>query len=124
MELPRKIQPGSAARDSEDEAKARRSEGMSLYGSGGRGAGQPLRLSPRGSSRPTPEAVSREEYLRNAEMKVSGSGGQKFEALQRTGPGEALPVTAPDPAHASAPPPAPGVVGAVFAKFRKLFGFK
>lgn len=122
MELPRKIQAGSAARDSEDEAKARRSEGMSL--SGGRGAGQPLRLSPRGSSRPTPEAVSREEYLRNAEIKVSGTGGQKFESLQRTGPGEALPAAAPGPAPASAPPPAPGLVGAVFAKFRKLFGFK
>jgi hypothetical protein len=124
MELPRKIQAGSAARDAEDEAKARRSEGMSIYGSGSRGAGQPLSLSPRGSSRPTPQAVSREEYVRNAEIKVSGGGGQKFEALQRTGPGEALPVTAADPAPATAPPAAPGVVGAVFAKFRKLFGFK
>lgn len=123
MELPRKIRAGSAARDAEDEAKARRSEGMSLSGSGGRGAGQPLRLSPRGSSRPTPEAVSREEYLRNAEIKVSGAGGQKFESTQKAGPGEALPVP-PGPAPAPAAPPAPGVFGAVFASFRKLFGFK
>jgi len=118
MELPRKIQPGSAARDSEDEAKARRSEGMSLYGSGSRAAGQPLRLSPRGSSRPTPEAVSREEYLRNAEIKVSGAGGQKFEK-QAAEPVPETPAVAPAP-----PPPAPGVFGAVFASFRKLFGFK
>lgn len=123
MQLPRKIQAASAARDAEDEAKARRSEGMSLYGSG-RSTGQPLRLSPRGSSAPTPQAVSREEYLRNAEIKAAGTGGQKFEATQKVGPGEALPVTAPGPAPAPAAPAKPGLVGAVFAKFLHLFGFK
>ena len=118
MELPRKIQPGSAARDAEDEAKARRSEGLSIYGSGSRGAGRPLSLSPRGSSRPTPQAIPREEYLRNAEIKVSGGGGQKFEK-QAAASAPETPAVAPAP-----PPPAPGFVGAVFASFRKLFGFK
>lgn len=117
MELPRKIQAGSAARDAEDEAKARRSEGFSISGSGGRGAGRPLSLAPRGSSRPAPQAIPREEYLRNAEIKVSATGGQKFEK-QAAAPAPETPAVAP------APPPSPGFVGAVFASLRKLFGFK
>jgi hypothetical protein len=119
MELPRKIRAGSAARDAEDEAKARRSEGLSISGSGGRGAGRPLSLSPRGSSRPTPQAVPREEYLRNAEIKVSAAGGQKFE--KQAAPVPETPAVAPAPPP---PTPAPGFFGALFASFRKLFGFK
>lgn len=117
MELPRKIQAGSAAKAAEDEAKARRSESFS-FSSGGRAAGQPLRLSSRGSSTPAPEAVPREEYLRNAEIKVTGTGGQKFE-MQREAPA----VPAPPPAPA-VPAPQPGFFAAVFDKLWKLFGFK
>ena len=119
MQLPRKIQPGSAARDAEDEAKGRRSESLSLSGSAGRPSGQPLRLSSRGSSTPAPEAASREEYLRNAEIKVTGTGGQKFEKAAEPAP--EAPAAAP---AALAPAPAPGFLGAALTKFLKLFGFQ
>ena len=116
MQLPRKIQAGSAARDAEDEAKARRSESLSLSGGSGRPSGQPLRLSSRGSSTPAQEAVSREEYLRGAELQVRGAGGQPFEKK----------VAAPVPeTPAVAPPtPEPGFLGATFTKFLSFFGFK
>jgi hypothetical protein len=114
MQLPRKIQAGSAARDAEDEAKARRSESLSLYGSGARSAGQPLRLSPRASS--APQAVPREEYVRNAEIKVTGTGGQKFE--KRTAAEPQAPAPAP-PAAAE-----PGLLASVLDRFLKLFRWK
>jgi hypothetical protein len=117
MQLPRKIQAGSAARAAEEEAKARRSESFSFSG-GGRAAGQPLRLSSRGSSTPASEAVSREEYLRNAEIKVTGTGGQKVE-MQREVPAAPAPPPAP-----AAPAPQSGFLGAVFDKLWKLFRFQ
>ena len=117
MQLPRKIQAGSAARDAEDEAKARRSESFSLSGGSGRPSGQPLRLSSRGSSTPAQEAVSREEYLRRAELQVRGTGGQPSEKKV------AAPVPE-TPAATPAPTPAPGFLGAAFTKFLGFFGFK
>ena len=114
MNLPRKIQAGSAARDAEDEAKARRSESFSPGGSG-----QGLRLSPRGSSAPPPQAVSREQYARHAEIQVSSPLGQPFEKKSPT-PSEPPPAAAP----AAAPAPAPGLLGSVVEWFQKLFRMK
>ncbi len=112
MNLPRKVQAGSAARDAEDEAKARRSESFSLGGSG-----QGLRLSARGSSAPPTEAVPREQYVRNAEIRVSSALGQPFEKKTAA-------TAEPPPAPPAAPAPAPGVMGAVVEWFQKLFRLK
>ena len=112
MNLPRKIQAGSAARDAEDEAKARRSESFSLGGSG-----QGLRLSPRGSSAPPPQAASRDPYVRNAEIQVSSPLSQPFEKKSAT-PAE------PPSAPATAPAPAPGLLGSVVEWFQNLFRLK
>jgi hypothetical protein len=117
MELPRKVQAGSAAKAAEDEAKARRSESFSFSGSA-RSAGQPLRFSSRGSSTPAPEAVSREEYVRNAEIKIAGTGGQKFEIPQQA-PADPAPPPAP-----AAPPSQPGFLTAALDKLWRLFRFK
>jgi len=104
MQLPRKIQAGSAARDAEDEAKARRSEGISFT---------PRLPYPARS----PEAASREDYLRNAELRVSGGGGQKFE--KRTVEPEPEPATS---APVAAPPP--GNVRNFVDAFLKLLHLK
>ena len=117
MDRPFKVDAGSAARAAEDEAREARREGLS--GSGGpRGIG--LRLTPRASSAPAPEAIPREQFQASREIKLSVATGQKF--------GQPLPAESkmpPPPVAASAAPPAePAEPPALADKFLKLFGLK
>jgi hypothetical protein len=72
MDRPFKVEPGSAAKAAEDEARAQ--------GSGNAGAAkQALRLTPRASSVPTPEVVPREQFRALHEIHISAAVGRQFD---------------------------------------------
>jgi plasmid stability protein len=117
MDRPFKVDAGSAARAAEDEAREARREGLS--GSGGP-RGISLRLTPRASSAPAPEAVPHEQFQAAREIKLSVATGQKFEQPASAESKMPAPVAAPatpSPAEPAEPP-------ALADKFLKWFGLK
>jgi hypothetical protein len=88
MDRPFRIEAGSAARAAAERSP---SEEAGLRGSG------PLRLAPRASSTPTPEAVPREQFKSSMQVRLTRAVGRKLE--QPAPPAESAPPAAqPAPA--------------------------
>ncbi|GEM_PF-4628860 len=115
MDRPFKVEPGSAAKAAEEEARAR--------SSGNTGpAKQALSLTPRASPVRTPEVVPREQFRASHEIHISAAGGRQFDKAQPAQESAAR-QAGPEPAAAERTEPA-SASPSVKEKLFKFLGWK
>ena len=118
------ISRGSAAKNAEDEKALRSSETFespdSAEGAPRRGG---VQIGLRGSSTPARQAVSREEYTRQAGVSMRATGGVPFES-QRPRPAPASEPAAPAEASPDSAENADQPAGGLMGRLSSWFGSK